>query len=83
MDFDQPVKANQKRLYYEYSAAVTCSTSTPSSSTCSPTSPSGSVIRLTLTRLSSQVSEAEFEFPHSIFVFAGYTQQFYVFADYT
>ena len=27
--------------------------------------------------------EAEFEFPHSIYVFAGYTQQFYVFADYT
>ena len=41
------------------------------------------VIRLTLTRLSSQVSEAEFEFPQSLYVFADYTQQFYVCGDYT
>ena len=27
--------------------------------------------------------EAEFEFPHSVYVFAGYTQQYYMFAAFT
>ena len=30
-----------------------------------------------------EVSEAEFEFPHSLYVFASYTQQYYVCGDYT
>ena len=30
-----------------------------------------------------RVREAEFELPHSVYVFAGYTQQYYVFAAFT